>query len=243
MKVSDLYEDGPLRGKDVYIIGAGPSMRAFPSQYFAGRTCVLLNDTWKYVDAGPVAFSNNKVFLKDKNRGNCPLQYQVVKARLKSDPRPDSDDNHVPWGHKDLYCFSYRERPWDNASHFEDRSLWREPCHFWNYRGGNVAIFAVQFAVLSGALAVHLVGCDCCNLGDMEYVDKKAWLVRRKMTKSRRVMRTGKLRHNYGAYVTGMLKLKERCMQDYGVAVVSVHPFMGLVKFESQFKQLVRKMS
>lgn len=236
MRVSDLY--GTLEGKDVYIVGTGPSMSVFPVEYLRDKACVLLNDAWKYFPTlGPFAFSNTKKFLKSGKTKISSRLVQIVKARLKSDPNPKRDDNHVPWNHEKMYCFSYRQPPWDDVSHFDKKLLWKEPCHYWNIKGGTVAIFAVQFAIMAGAKSILLVGCDCCDLSGEEYVNDKALRFRLKNTKK---PLGASLQHNYTAYYKGLLYLADRALRDRGVPVMSCTPFFGLKCPDVQFDWMRR---
>ncbi len=232
MLVSDLY--GTLRGLDVFIVGTGPSMSVFPLGFLKDRYCILLNDAWKYLNLGPMAFSNSKQFLKGEQ---LPPKIMVVKARLKSDPSPERDDNHVRWGHTRKHCFSYREPPWDDVSHHDKSILWKESCHYWNIPGGSVAIFAVQFAVLAGARSVTVVGCDCCELNGRQYLNKEAF--RDRMVRTKRIDK--RLRHNYRAYACGLRYVADRALKDYGVPVVSSSPFFGFGWEELQLGMLEKK--
>lgn len=250
MRVSELYE-GPVRGQDVCIIGLGPSLRVFPKNFFDHKFCILLKDAWKLLpNAGPVAFSNNVVYL-DEDSPN-PLPYQIVKCRHKGAQNPERTDNHVPWDSPRFYCFSYREQPWDLVSHHDEKTLWQEPDFYWNYPGGNVAIFAIQFAVLAGARSISLVGCDCGELLNMEYVSPeisenrekgKALFDKRngRRAGTRKVTKPKRDRHDYVGYLNGMQIIRKRALRDYGVPVVSVVPFMGLFEYEEQFRLMLKE--
>lgn len=220
MKVSDLYgAASPLADQDVYIVGTGPSLNVMPQGYLKNRCCVLLNDAQKFFPGlGPIAFSNNRRFLK-----GCRLAFQVVKARLKFDPHPERDDNHVRWDAAEFHCFSYREPPWDAVSHHSPEQLWAEPNHYWNEPGGSVAIFCLQFVLQCAPRSVHLVGCDCCDLDGREYLGPKT---------SRGV------RHDYAAYSRGLLRMIREGRERFGVPVVSVTPFAGLGRYVSQYQEM-----
>lgn len=236
MKVSKLYgPNGPVFGKDVYVIGVGSSMRLFPLSYLEDKTCILLNDACRHFPTlGPISLANNRKFIDDV--GETAVKYWVIKARLKSDPHPERDDNHVPWDHDRLYCFSYREPPWDKESHFDQTRIWREKCHYWNMPGGNVAIFATQFAVMAGAKAVILVGCDAGEICGQRYVTKEAAAHRIRNTPNSAIKRMGSLRPaNYQAYVDGLGVLQRRALADKGVPIMSMTPFVGLKNMTQQF--------
>ena len=230
MRVSELYDEVEP-GQSVYIIGTGPSMRVFPLDYLRGKTCILLNDAHMHLDnIGPIAFSNNKRFLRD-----CKLPIQIVKSRLKFDPHPERDDNHVPWNNPNLYCFSYRQREikgiatGDKWDHFDTKALWTEPDHYWNTPGGNVSIFAIQFALLAGFSEIHLVGCDCIDLNGYAYMKKQPGHGHKRRT-----------RHDYDSYRKGTHRMIREARERFGVPIVQVNPFVGLGEVKSQFQGMVK---
>lgn len=239
MKASTLY-DGFLRGEDVYIVGLGPSLQVTPMRFLRGKVCILLKDAWAlFPKLGPVAFSTNTAMFSLGDR-RCQLPFQIVKARHKSLPNPERDDNHVPWDHPDLYCFSYRERPWDSVSHFDESRLWLEPDHYWNVPDGSVSLFAIQFAVLAGARNIFMVGCDCGELADLDYCDprieKNRAVAKQKLIAGKIPKKPDRNRHNYDAYRKGLSLLQYRALKDFSVPVLTITPFAGLFDYQEQFK-------
>lgn len=224
MKISELYESGPLTGQDVFIIGTGPSMGVFPQSLLTGKTCILLNDAQKHFPAlGPVAFANNLEFLD-----GCKLPYQCVKGRLKYPSKrsrsddPTTDDNHCPWDDPARYVFSYRQPPWDKVSHHDESTLWQEPCHYWAPKGGSVSAFAVQFCLWSRCKSITVVGCDSAEVGGQEYVAGK---------------KMNHMRRRYPQYAYGLTRLcREAHMR--GVPMVSLTPFFGLGYHNQQFVEM-----
>lgn len=224
MRISELYESGPLTGQDVYIVGTGPSMSVFPVSLLAGKTCVLLNDAQRFFPTlGPVAFANNLQFLE-----GCGLPFQCVKGRLKYQSKysrhddPTEDDNHCSWDDPTRYVFSYREPPWDHVSHHSESTLWQEPCYYWAPKGGSVSAFAVQFALWSRCKSITLVGCDCTPINAEEYVSGK---------------RPQPMKRKFAAYAYGLTRL---CREAHlrGVPMVSLTPFFGLGYHNEQMREM-----
>ena len=205
----------------MYIIGSGPSLEVFPFSYLINKTCILLNDTHRYTPAflGPCVFANNKSFIKNSVQG-----IRIVKGRLRFDPGPEKDDNHVPWDHPELYVFSYREPPWDKTSHHNIESLWSEPDYFWSPVGGNVSHFAIQFALLAGAKSISLIGCDSIPLAGQEYVS----------TKEQR----SHVKRKYDAYIVGTEILMQEAKNKFQVPIVSITPFAGLGNEVEKFRRM-----
>jgi hypothetical protein len=218
MKVSELYESSPLRGQDVFIVGTGPSMDVFPLEFLYDKKCILLNDAQRnFRGLGPVAFSNHLTFLE-----GCDLPIQVVKARHKYTDGPERTDNHCPWDHPRYHCFSYRQPPWDDISHNDERTLWREPDFYWSPKKGSVSAFAVQFALHCGVRSICLVGCDCNALDGQHYTATKE---------------KTSARHVYQQYAAGLMRLRIEAHKR-GVPLLSLNPFFGLGWHAEQFHEL-----
>ena len=233
MRVSELYPKSPCRGQEVYIVGTGPTLRVFPVDYLKGKVCILLNNAHRILPGlGPVAFSNHRAFLQ---KDNCQCPVQVVKGRLKYDPNPERTDNHVEWEDPKYHVFSYREPPWDNISHFDDASLWREPDFYWNTPHGSVSIFACQFALLAGATAIHLVGCDCCEFTGKNADHEKDGLLKCASHKARGPK---SMRHDYDAYARGLMRMVREGRKRFGVPIFTCSPFPGFGREQEQFREL-----
>lgn len=229
MKVSQLYSpQGPFAGRDFYIVGSGASLTVFPRQFLRDKLCVLLNDTCRHApELGPIAFCNNREQLKFAGPS---IRYRVVKGRLKwnsplsASQDPTEDDNHVRWDDPDHWVFSYREPPWDDVSHHDENTLWKEPCHYWAPRHGSVSAFASQFAIHAGAKSITLIGCDCATLNGEHYVSGK---------------REHQHRHDYDQYLKG-LRVMWREATARGIPMMSLQPFFGVREYEEQFKDMER---
>jgi hypothetical protein len=237
MRVSDLYPIGnvlqptPLNGRDVYIIGTGPSLRVFPIDFLRDRCCILLNKACRILpELGPIGFSNRADFLLPPDE--CGAKIQIVKGRLKwqSDPPPSRPDNHCSWNDPRFYVFSYRDPQWDSVSHFSRSQLWAEPDYFWNVKKGSVAIFAVQFAALAGARSITLIGCDCCELAGADGAD-------RPYAAEVAGDQTGRVVHNYNQYAAGLDILARECRERFGIPLLHLSPFPGFGREREQFRQ------
>ena len=220
MKVSELYAPhGPFVGNEIYVVGTGPSLDCFPLDLLRDKCCLLLNDAQKHLPGlGPIAFANNLNCFE-----GCTLPYQIVKGRLKFQKGAERTDNHCRWDHPLYYVFSYREPPWDAVSHHNESQIFAEPDFYWAPERGSISAFSVQFALLAGARAIYLVGCDCNEINGTKYVDGK----------------TGaEMRRNYEAYQRGLLTMRRHAAKR-GVPMVSVQPFFGLGWHEHQYREIV----
>jgi len=233
MKISQLYgESGPLHGRDVFIVGTGPSLACWRPEEFAGETCVLLNTAQRYVPWGPVAFSNHRRFLD-----GCDLPYQIVKGRLveasrKKTPDRITTDNHCRWDDPKYYVFSYRSPwLWDAWDHFDDKALWREPDFYWNVKGGSVSIFAMQFAALAGAKSITMLGTDCSEL------------IRKYHPRMDRDRGAKQVKHNYRAYWAGAMRMKREIWQRFGIRVGFETPWIGYGDERIKYQELVEWLS
>ncbi len=240
MKVSDLYGfDGPCYGRDVYIVGTGPSLRVFPVDFLKDRCCILLNTAHRILpDVGPIAFSNRLDFLQAKPglHDECRCDIQIVKGRLKwqDSPGPERTDNHVRWSDERYHVFSYREPPWDSFSHFDEVALWKEPDFYWNVNKGTVAIFAAQFAALAGAKSVSLIGCDCVELGGRDGGGKEI----ESLACAARANRGPKgMVHHYEQYAAGLNRLAKELRKRFNIPLLHLSPFPGFSREQQQFRE------
>lgn len=236
MKVSELYESSPVRGNEVYIVGTGPTLRVFPVEYLRDKTCILLNNAHRILPGfGPVAFSNHRAFLE---KDNCRCPVQIVKGRHKYGENPTRTDNHVSWNDPKYHVFSYREPPWDKRSHFEDASLWAEPDFYWNTPRGTVAIFACQFALLAGATAIHLVGCDCCEFTGLDPHPEKPKDDMTLKCASRKARGPKSMAHDYDSYARGLDRLVREARERFNVPILHCSPFPGFGREQQQFRAM-----
>lgn len=248
MKVSDLYgTEGPVHGKDVYVIGLGPSMAVMPPGFLERQCCILLNDAQKWFPTlGPVAVANHKDFLKPLS---APIRYPIVKGRLRTPEDPaKADDNHVPWDHPQVYVFSYRLPQYDGGVDSNDRrTLWQEPCHYWI--GGTSAGYAVQFALQGGCRSILLVGCDCGPLAGQHYASQE--IMATKKPTSRAIAKAVARRKNeppnfhsrvfsrdYPYYSESLLLLKREAEEKFHVPIMTLLPFVGLDGYAQQLTEI-----
>jgi hypothetical protein len=236
LRISSLYADSVVRGQDCYVVGLGPSMSVFPRQMLVGRTCVLLNDAQRHFpELGPIAFSNHRDFVDPIGP---EIKICCVKGRLKSDPNPERDDNHVPWDDPVYHVFSYRTFPYDEVDIMDEKTLWREPDYYWR---GPVAVFACQFLLLAGARSITLVGCDCGPIAGEDYCKRDVEVVRRAAAKTTDIREWNlPLRHNYQDYAYGLIRLKQDAELRFKVPIVSMTPFIGFGDPAAQLKAIRR---
>lgn len=240
MKISDLYAPyGPFAGRDIYIVGLGPSMRVFPLAALEDKCCVLLNDSYFiFPTLGPVAFANHISFYKKHPPGSRIL-FRIVRGRSRLEENPERDDNLVPWDSKDYHVFSYRcpKPPYNDKKHpghWEDAALWREPCHYWSI--ATVAEFAVQFCAYAGARTITLCGCDSTEIIGKHYASEVVLEDRKLRGKNK--LKEGELVRDYANYRRGLFKIKQEVWKKFQIPVLSLSPFMGIGSEGEQFEAL-----
>lgn len=250
MRVSQLYQNGPLTGQDVYIVGQGPSMTVFPWRWLQTKTCVLLNDAQKYFTRlGPVAVANNLSFLRPLSPW---IKYPVVKGRLLHEVGFfERDDNHVSWDHESLYVYSYRVMETDGRSSDDWAFLWSE--YDYLCTAGTVVNSAIQIAAFSGARSITLVGCDCTAICGMDYhinetslrkqrreKNPKAWSKgQRPQGNAWKIPRASADARTYGLYRESLVRMKKECWDRFKIPVMSLNPFIGSSKYEQQLPRIL----
>lgn len=230
MRISELYKpDGPLQGREVYICGSGPSIDCWPDKALEGETCILLNDLCQHRPTwGPIAFANNRKFLK---RSKCPINVckgRLIPPELKRAHGAMATDNHVSWKDPDLYVFSYRSLfQGDEWEHFDPACLFREPDFYWNEPGGTVAIFAMQFALMAGAKRIRCIGCDSSKLIQRYHEDKEE--IRRRKQNA--------VKHDYSAYQRGGCRMIREAWDRFGVLITHETPWIGYGMERERYKE------
>lgn len=145
MRIEKLY--GRHKGEPIYIVGTGPSMRVFPTQALKGKTCIGLNQAWRY----------------------CPLTYTIsVHPELLTEYLDTPNRNKTQWivKHKPPLNLLL-----DDPEHYvfhtseDDMSLFKQDKPDTLFIGRGVQQTAMHMAALMGASELRLVGIDMTDLG------------------------------------------------------------------------------
>lgn len=229
MRVSQLYDNPKIRGREAYVVGLGASMAAFPIQWLRGRFCVLLNDAARWFPGlGPLVVANDRRYVEPPSPS---VRWNVVKGRHKSDPGfLQRDDNHVAWDHPQIFAFSY-----DPEVSLSDS--WERTDCYWP--GSTAVGFALQLLARCHVSSITLVGCDCGEICGTHYFSPEVEIVRRQYSHNRHIKSGRKpLRHDYRVYEESLFQLKLEIERRFSIPVLSLTPFIGLSGVSDQFRRM-----
>lgn len=147
MRIANLYDKH--RGETIYVVGTGPSMRVFPLPFLKGKTCIGLNQAWKY--GIPLTYSltvhPELTLAWEKCLDRTPTQWVVKKK---------SPMKHLSLDDERYYVF---ETDGDNYDLIRKRT----PDKLFLANG--IQCTALDLAARMGAGSVMLVGVDMGDIG------------------------------------------------------------------------------
>lgn len=138
------------RGADVYIVGTGPSMRVFPSDYLQNKIVIGLNQAWRHCAPTYCITVHPELYA----------EYQDV--RLRSACKPVATTwfvKHKPplnLPYNDPTCYVFDTSPQLSIVNPVSEKL---------FIGRGVQQTAMHLAAFMGAKNIILVGVDMCDLG------------------------------------------------------------------------------
>ena len=155
-------------GRDIYIVGAGPSVNLFPKEFLRDKICLSLNDTYKmHPDVKPVVIMNNPAYAH-AGHIEAPfheyfknMQYPVVKMTGRH-----RSSKNIDWDHPYYYCYDW--------SHNIDTDIWtmtKDTDYLYSSPEGCILHEALQLAWILGAKNIFVIGCDSRVLGGKHYAD------------------------------------------------------------------------
>ncbi|RMG09813.1 MAG: hypothetical protein D6731_18930 [Planctomycetota bacterium] len=212
--------------EDLYIVGTGPSVDAFPFEFLRDKLCMGLNDAYKLHPAvGPLAFMHHEVYSHTSRDPAAPfhplfheLKYPIVKGTSKA--RAETIDWENP--HYVFFDWSHDiDAIWTQTKETDVLYYTPEGCSLHG---------ALQVAWILGARNVFVIGCDSRTFGGRHYADYDKNRIR-----DRETLREGA--RNYDAYVHGTLVVQE-FLRRKGVRVLNLSPIVGYHQVDLQFEVL-----
>jgi hypothetical protein len=226
--VSDLY--GRHQGEDIFVVGTGPSLRAFPLDVLQGKTVIGCNMAWKVV---PVQYG--VTIHPDLNMPECmegeqprPDIIWVTKHRKTRRLLTPEQFERV---RSQFYYFEAEGKPNSQPSDEPNDSGrildWvRRPTENFLYQWSSISQTACNFAANLGAKTVILVGCDNTSLFDSHHAHQQH-------TRWKGVDPN----HRYRQYYEGLAEVRS-ALRERGVSLVSMTPFLSLDRPEEDFLRL-----
>jgi hypothetical protein len=135
------------RGKEIYIVGTGPSLRTFPVEYFHSKITIGLNQAWKHFSPTYSITVHPELVLEYEKSPRPPKTKWIVKKK-----RPLGN---ISLNDRRYYVFNTVDRDLKIITHKKEDHL---------FLGRGVQQTAMHMAALMGASYIFLVGVDMTDL-------------------------------------------------------------------------------
>lgn len=224
MLVSALWQKHA--GRDIYVIGTGPSLRCFPLSYLESQITIGLNEAYKYADwTYHLTLHPEIAIAAVKAQSNLYGKWLVKRKRpLSLLPVEDPRFYFFEAGTRDP---ALGQDPWKKALINEVRRLDGEVL----WQGGAAHCTAIHAALRMGARAIILVGCDLGSLGNDHHGHDQHVMFRG--SDPDRV---------YFGYRHNAAILRRLIREMHGVPVFSLTPFLGSAAAEEDYERLVSEL-
>lgn len=135
------------RGKEIYIVGTGPSLRTFPLEYLQSKITIGLNQAWKYFSPTYSITVHPELIFEYEKHPKPPRTKWIVKKKSPMDKISLNDRRY--------YVFKTVDRDLKIITQKKEDHL---------FLGRGVQQTAMHMAALMGASYIFLVGVDMTDL-------------------------------------------------------------------------------
>jgi hypothetical protein len=230
-RVSELY--GIHSGGDIYVVGAGASLRVFPAEYLKDKITIGCNMAWR----------------------SAPTRYVVtihpdlnVPEFIGEGPRPDItwvtkhgkskvvlNAEQLAYAEQHFYFFESKGKK-NSALEYEPSDSgrildWvRKPSGDNLYQWSSISQTAVNLAANMGAKNIILIGCDNGSILGNHHAHAQH-------TRWKGVDPD----HRYRQYYDGLVEVR-KALRERGVELFQVNPFVSLLEPELDFRALCEEL-
>lgn len=221
MRIHDPRLEAKFAGRDVFIVGTGPSMRVFPPAWLASRTTIALNQAWRYwegrAEAPTLALTVHPELIADYDRAFRAAPGTVPDLLWATKPKPPlaglqlDDLRHIVFRTSAAFR-TLVDRPADTL-----------------FLGRGIQQTALDLAARLGAATITLVGVDMTNLGGAHHGH------------AQHVQFHGLPPHAvYAEYRAWTRKARDLITATWGIPVCTLSPFLGVDDAEEDYAHLCR---
>ncbi len=146
MRISLLENKHP--NSDIYIIGTGPSLRVFNTQYLSNKITIGLNQAWKHLSTTYSISVHPELVIEYEKAEVKPKTKWIAKQKNEFGKKSLDDPNY--------YMFKTVDK---------DFSIFTKPRPDHLFIGRGVQQTAMNMAALMGAKNIILVGIDMTDVG------------------------------------------------------------------------------
>jgi hypothetical protein len=231
-RVSELY--GVHEGADIYVVGAGASLRVFPTQYLSDKITIGLNMAWRSAPTRYGVTIHPDLNVPEFMEGQTPrpditwvTKYGKSKVVLTAD--------QLAYAEEHFYFFESKARkntalPWEPSDSGRELDWVRRPSGDNLYQWSSISQTGVNLAANMGAKTIILVGCDNGSILGNHHAHQQH-------TRWKGVDPN----HRYRQYYDGLLEVRQ-ALRQRGVELISLTPFASLLDPETDFRNLCEEL-
>lgn len=227
-KVSELYGAHP--GSEIYVVGAGASLRVFPSAFLADKITIGCNMAWRSAPVKYAVTIHPDLNVPEFMPGEAPrpeITWITKHGKSKVVLTPEQ----MIEAERRFYFFEAKGQK-NTALEYEPSDAgrildWvRKPSGDNLYQWSSISQTAVNLAANMGAKTVILIGCDNGSLLGNHHAHQQH-------TRWKGVEPD----HRYRQYYDGLVEVRQ-ALRERGVDLISMTPFVSLLEPEFDFRAL-----
>jgi hypothetical protein len=226
--VTELY--GKHEGKDVYVVGTGPSLRVFPTEFLHNKITIGLNRAWESVGVRYGITIHPELNIPEYMSGESrrPAMQWITKfEKLKAVATPEQSEK----AKKKMFFFKTEGKPntavsWQPSDSGRVIDWVRSPVDKHLYQWSSISQTAINLAANMGAKNIILVGCDGGDLGGNHHAKQQH-------TRWKGISPD----ERYAQYREGIREVAS-AVRERGVGLMSLTPFSALFDLEREFTQI-----
>ncbi len=207
MKIEKLFDKH--RGKKIYIVGTGPSMRVFPREVLDGEITIGLNQAYKTTRVMYTLTVHPELYKEYETLPGANRTQWIIKKKGVMKNLETTDKNHYVF-HTSPDMETVVKRPEDTL-----------------YLGRGVQTTAIDLAARMNASAIILVGCDFNKL-DGEHHGHDQHVRYHDLPEA----------YVFSEYREYTAKVRKSVRDRFGIPVVTLSPFVGIADAAEDYLRL-----
>ncbi len=223
---------GKHKGKDIYIVGTGTSMRVFPLPFLENKITIGLNRAWELM---PVTYCISMVpHLNFPEFTEGKFNEDITWVTKHDKYKTHASDEQLSQAENDYYFFRTNGKmsvtALDETNDGGRMLSWvKEPTEDFLYLWSSISQSAVNLAANMGAKNIILVGCDNSSLAENHHAHDQHTLWKGVDPNER-----------YMEYYEGLAEMRP-VLAARGINLISINPFLKLDAAEMDFNRLCKE--
>ena len=231
-RVSELY--GAHAGGEIYVVGAGASLRVFPTSFLEGKITIGLNMAWRTAPIRYAVTIHPDLNVPEFMAGEQPhpgITWITKYGKSKVVLNPEQ----LSYAEEHFYFFESKARkntaePWEPSDSGRVLDWVRRPSGDNLYQWSSISQTGVNLAANLGAKTIILVGCDNGPILGNHHAHQQH-------TRWKGVDPA----HRYRQYYDGLVEVRQ-ALRERGIDLVAMTPFASLLDPETDFRRLCQEL-